>query len=108
MRIVQSILLTRSAILSNRSMNAEQTADHCNAHKSLICAKLQSVLLVKCFRVGNFVFKAFSLPFRLLFVLDEEIHLFVETDQFIRNYKHCYSAATAVVVESSGAFHVVG
>ena len=39
----------------------------------------------------------------------EEICLFVETDQFIRNYKHCYSAASyGCGTESSRAFHVVG
>jgi len=61
----------------------------------------------------------------------KEIYLFGETDQFIRNYKHYYSAARkrsiclvkqislleivstatvllAMVVESSRAFHVVG
>jgi len=27
-------------------------------------------------------------------MLDEEIYLFGETDQFIRNNKHCYSAAS--------------
>jgi len=26
-------------------------------------------------------------------VLDEEIHLFVETDQFVRNCKHCGAAS---------------